>query len=59
MLYEMKNIFIISLVTIQKYNIFYFENYMDKDTYTNNTGLFKMKYTIFNEYSKPGLIKIK
>lgn len=50
MLYEMKNIFYISLVTIQKYNIFYIENYMDKDNYTNNTELFKMKYTIFNEY---------
>lgn len=59
MLYEMKNIFIIFLVTIQKYNIFYVENYMDKDNYTNNTELFKMKYTIFNEYSKTGLIKIK
>lgn len=32
---------------------------MDEDNYTNNTGLFKMKYTIFNEYSETGLIKIK
>lgn len=46
MSYEIKNIFIISLESIRKYNICYIENYMDKDNYTYNTGLFKIKYKI-------------